>query len=259
MLPFSLERFHVKQEIPGELVEVFEAQLASWNIFLELERLEALALYVEELAAYERANVVGTREVGRLWLDHVLDSLSCLLYEPLKEASSLVDVGSGGGLPGIPLHLAVGFQRVCLLESTGKKTEFLDHVSSRLKLAEVEVANYRAEELGRDSGYRESFEAATVRAVAPLEVISEYCMPLLAPGGAMTAMKGRIEAEERRAGERGAKMLGGELAEVIRVPFTPELEQKERHLVVVKKLRTTPERYPRQPGTPKKSPLGSEK
>lgn len=246
----------MKRCVSEELEGFLQGQLSAWGVVLRQERLEALGLYARELAAYEKANVTGTRDIGRLWLDHVLDSLSCLLYEPLGRAASLVDVGSGGGLPGLPLHLAVGFGRVCLLEATGKKVEFLRYVSSRLALRGVEIVNRRAEEAGQSPYYRGRFEAATVRAVAPLDVISEYCVPLLAPGGAMIAMKGRLGPEELEAGERGARELGGEVAEVIRVRFSPELEQKERRLVVIKKLDPTPKRYPRKPGTPKKHPLG---
>lgn len=247
----------MKRSIPENPTEVFRGQLESWGIDVGQKGLEKLASYAEELAVYDKANVVGTREIGELWLDHVLDSLSCLLYGPLEEAASLVDVGTGGGMPGIPLHLTVGFQRACLLESTGKKAEFLRYVSSRLAIEALEIANHRAEEVAHSPDFRARFEAATVRAVAPLDVISEYCVPLLSPGGTMVAMKGRIDSDELRDGERAASLLGGEIEAVIRVPYSPEMQTKERHLVIVKKVRPTPDRYPRNPGTPRKSPLGS--
>lgn len=237
-------------------MEIFERQLELWGVELGREELARLERYTGELATYERANVIGTRETNRVWLDHVLDSLSCLLYEPLRRMSSLIDVGSGGGLPGIPLHLAVGFQRVCLVESTGKKAEFLRHVSEQMLLGAVEIASRRAEELGRLPEYRDRFEAATARAIAPLDVVYEYSLPLLEPGGVLVAMKGRADTEEHRAGERGAEMLGGEIREIIRVPFVPGMEHKERHLVVIEKMRSTPKPFPRKTGIPRKYPLG---
>jgi 16S rRNA (guanine527-N7)-methyltransferase len=161
-------------------------------------------------------------------------------------------------MPGIPLHLIQSFQSTCLVEATGKKADFLRHVSNRLGLDGLVVANYRAEDLARNTGYRESFDAVTVRAVASFDVISEYCLPFLAPGGCMIAMKGRVDHDERRAGERAAEMLGGELEAVIRVPFIQEIEQKERHLIVLRKVDPTPESYPRGIGVPRKSPLGTE-
>lgn len=253
----STRKFHVKQGISEELARVLENQLAMWGIQLEREVLGALSLYVWELASYKKANVIGTQDIDELWLGHVIDSLSCLMYPPLREVSSLVDVGTGGGLPGIPLHLVVGFDRACVLESTAKKAEFIHQVSSSLAVVGLEVANCRAEELGKRLNYRASFEASTVRAVAQLDVISEYCLPLLAPGGTMVAMKGRIDAGELEAGKRALNLLGGELEAVIRVPCAPEIKSKDRHLVIIKKVQPTPDRYPRKPGIPRKRPLGA--
>ncbi|WP_053058031.1 16S rRNA (guanine(527)-N(7))-methyltransferase RsmG [Rubrobacter aplysinae] len=247
----------MKQELGERAVGVFEEQLAQWGVTLGQSEIEALTRYSQELATYEKANVVGTGELERIWLDHVLDSLSCLLYRPLTTLSSLIDVGSGGGMPGIPLHLALDLHRTCLLESTGKKAEFLRHVSESLSLEGVEVANVRAEEFGLRPGRRDSYEAATVRAVDSLSVISEYCLPFLEPGGAMVAMKGPLGAEERTAGERAAQVLAGELEAVIRVPFSADREHKERHLMIVRKTGPTPESYPRPTGTPHKRPLYS--
>lgn len=248
----------MKPVISSEGLRAFEKQLLFWEISLRGPALEALGLYVSELATYKKANVVGTKDAERLWLGQVLDSLSCLLCPSLSQASSLVDVGSGGGMPGIPLHLVQRFQSICLVESTGKKADFLRHISSRLGLDDLAVANYRAEDLARKAGYRGFFEAVTVRAVASLDVISEYCLPFLAPDGRMIAMKGRVDHDELKAGERAAEMLGGELEAVIRVPFIQEIEQKERHLIVLRKTGPTPDFYPRGVGVPRKSPLGTE-
>lgn len=254
----SHRRFHVKLGVSSKGLRIFEEQLLFWEIYLGSAEIEGLGLYAAELAAYERANVVGTRDIERLWLEQILDSLSCLLCPSLSQASSLVDVGSGGGMPGIPLHLIERFQSTCLVEATGKKADFLRHASGRLRLDGLAVANYRAEDLARKPDYREAFEAVTVRAVAPLNVISEYCLPFLAPGGRMIAMKGRVDNDERKTGERAAKVLGGELETVIRVPFIQEIEQKERHLIVLRKVGHTPNLYPRSTGVPRKSPLGAE-
>jgi 16S rRNA (guanine527-N7)-methyltransferase len=248
----------VKLDVSPESLRTFKKQLLFWEISLGELELEALGLYASELATYEKANVVGTRDIESLWLEQILDSLSCLLCASLSEASSLADIGSGGGMPGIPLHLVQRFQSTCLVEATGKKADFLRHVSGRLGLDGLAVANYRAEDLARKSGYRGYFEAVTVRAVAPLDVISEYCLPFLVPGGFMIAMKGQVDNDELKAGERAAKMLGGELEAVIRVPFIQEIEQKERHLIVLRKVGPTPDFYPRGVGIPRKSPLGTE-
>lgn len=247
----------MKLDLDKESTRVFERQLSLWEVTLGADRTKSLEAYARELGAYDKSNVVGTRDLNRLWFDHILDSLSCLLCKPISRASSLIDIGSGGGVPGVPLHLAISPARTCLLESTGKKAEFLRYVSSRIPLDGLEVAGVRAEELGHSLKYRDSFEAATVRAVASLPVISEYCLPFLGSGGVMVAMKGPLEAKELDAGQKAAEALGGALEQVIQVPFSEEIEYKDRNLVVVRKTRPTPERYPRAAGTPRKKPLGS--
>lgn len=227
-----------------------------WGVSLRDDQWEKLEAYAGVLSSYERANVVGTRESDRLWVEHLLDSLSCLLHTPLWKARSLIDVGSGGGLPGIPLHVALGLQRLCLLESTGKKVEFLGHAVHELGLEGVEAVNGRAEEIARGSGYRGEFDAVTVRAVAPLDVILEYGLPFLREGGDFLAMKGALKNEEIRSGERAAAALGGELKEVMQVSFSEKVGHKERRLVIVRKTGETPQDYPRRVGTPAKAPLG---
>lgn len=235
-----------------------DEQLDLWGVSLDFEQRELLRIYAEMLASYELANVVGTRDAGRLWIEHFLDSLSCLLCEEVGRAKSLIDVGSGAGLPGIPLHVACNFQRLCLLDSTSKKAGFVKYVLERLGIAGAEVVEMRAEDAGGQASHRESFEVSTARAVASLAVVSEYCLPFVAVGGTFVAMKGGLSAEELATGERAAKKLGGEVEEVLRVPFVESVEQKERRLVVVRKVHETPRAYPRKVGSPKKEPLGGE-
>lgn len=219
-------------------------------------QMDLLGVYAETLASYEKANVVGTRDVQRLWQEHLLDSLSCLLCDSVREGETLIDVGSGAGLPGIPLHAALSFRRLCLLEATSKKAEFMRHALEGLGLSNAEVVDARAEDTAIDSSYREAFEVATARALAPLAVISEYCLPFVERGGVFVAMKGDVAGEELASGEAAAKELGGEIEEILRVPFVHGMEQKGRSLVVVRKVRETPGAYPRKVGIPKKEPLG---
>lgn len=238
-------------------MSVVEEQLDLWEVNLGSRQREMLGIYAETLASYELANVVGTRDIERLWVDHLLDSLSCLICEGVGGARSLIDVGSGAGLPGIPLHIALNFGRLCLLESTSKKVDFMTHALQELGVSGVQIVDSRAEDAGREEFYRESFEVATARAVAPLAVVSEYCLPFVEVGGVFVAMKGSISGEEMAGGKAAVKRLGGELEEVLRVPFVQGVEQKERRLVAVRKVRETPGAYPRRVGVPKKDPLGA--
>src|SRR5215208_7252742 len=116
-----------------------EAQAAAWGVRLDNGRLDRLLKYARLLASYEKANVIGTRDLDRILLDHVLDSLSCFLHQPLWEARRLADVGSGGGLPGIPISIVRPNLRTTLIESTGKKADFLRHAAEQLALRNLEV------------------------------------------------------------------------------------------------------------------------
>jgi 16S rRNA (guanine527-N7)-methyltransferase len=212
--------------------------------------------YAQTLASYDRANVIGTRDLDGIVVSHVLDSLSCFLYEPLFRAEGLVDVGSGGGLPGIPISIVRPDLRTTLIESIGKKAAFLRYAAERLGLDGVMVANGRAEDLGRAAEHRGEHDIATCRAVARLSVVAEYCVPLLRIGGCVLSMKGKLEPEELEEGRAAAGALGAKLVEVRRVPMLEEVGQKERNLVVIQKIRETPARYPRRAGVVARKPLG---
>lgn len=232
------------------------SQARAWGIRVSEDQRRVLCDYAQILADYKKANVIGTRVLEEILVDHILDSLSCLMFRPLSEAESLVDVGSGGGLPGVPIKILRPETRTVLLESTGKKAGFLSHAVEELRLDGVEVLGERAEDVGVSRKYRGKFDVATVRAVSRLDVNCEYCVPFLKEGGYMISMKSSIDKAEISAGENAARLLGAEVSEIIPVPFLPELPDKERNLVVVRKHGPTPDLYPREKGTPKKKPLG---
>lgn len=238
--------------------EAFRAQLGAWGVFLPAGAEDRLYEYAGLLSSYRRANVIGTRDLDRVILDHVLDSLSCLLFSPTARASRLADVGSGGGLPGIPLAIVLPEVPFTLFEATGKKAQFLRHAVESLGLTEVNVVNARVEEAAWDLALRASYELCTVRAVARLSVLAEYCLPLLKVGGHLLAMKGDLPEEEYQEGERAASVLGGRVLQTVEVPLLAGLEQKARRLVVLEKTSETSDLYPRRVGLPTGSPLGEE-
>lgn len=233
-----------------------ERQARAWGLSLDRSAIGSLVDYAERLGSYREANIVGVKELSRLLLDHVLDSLSCLLCEPVRGAQSLVDVGAGGGMPGIPLKIVRPDMGLALVEATGKKARFLKQVVGELSLSGVEVVNGRAEAVGREAAYRERYEVATARALAPLSVLAEYCLPLVKEGGHLVAMKAAPDNRELEEGRKSAGLLGAEVSEVLKVEFLRELPEKQRHLVVMTKTSETPAEYPRRPGVPKKNPLG---
>lgn len=209
------------------------------------------------LASYDKANVIGTKDLDQIILSHVLDSLSCFLYEPLFHQGRIADVGSGGGLPGIPIKIMKPDLTTTLVESTGKKARFLQYVVDALSLDGIEVANSRAEDIARMRAHRGTYDVATSRAVARLSVVAEYSVPLLKVGGCAISMKSRLEPEELSEGGRAVEALGARVAEIIRVPMLPEIGEKERNLVILEKTRETPAQYPRRSGTAAKKPLGA--
>ncbi len=238
-------------------LDLFRAQLSAWGVAVGAREIEDLAAFARMLTGYTRANVIGTKDYDRVLLDHVLDSLSCLLFAPARNASDIADVGSGGGLPGVPLKIVLPAARLTLFESTGKKADFLRSTVGGLRLEGIEVVGARVEEAGRGEARRARYDLCTARAVARISVVAEYCVPLLRVGGHVISMKGHPGSEEMEEGRKAAELLGAEVREVTKVPILPEIGDKERRLIVLEKVRPTPDSYPRKPGTPAKSPLGS--
>src|SRR5918992_3498930 len=205
--------FHVKRSM--DALGLIEAQAAAWGLRMCHDRRGHLQEYARLLASYDLANVIGTRDVNKILIDHVLDSLSCFLHEALFSAGRLADVGSGGGLPGIPIKIMRPDLATTLVESTGKKARFLHHAVDGLSLRGVEVANTRVEDLGRTPAHRGAYDVVTCRAVARLSVAAEYCVPLLKTGGCAIAMKGRLEPEELAEGNGALDALGAKVAETM--------------------------------------------
>jgi 16S rRNA (guanine527-N7)-methyltransferase len=239
--------------------EVFERQLSSWGLDIDAGARRLLVDYAHILSDYDKANVIGTREPGEILHRHILDSLSCLLFAPLRAARKVADIGSGGGLPGIPLAAVLPSTEVTLIESVGKKVDFLRYVIGELRLGNVRVVNSRIEEAAREEEHRGAYDVCAVRALARLSVVAEYSLPLLRRGGYVISMKAREDEDEKAEGERASAILGGRLCEEIAVSQVSGLEQRDRRLVVLEKIGETPRLYPRKTGTPAKAPLGKEK
>ena len=175
---------------------------------------------------------------------------SLVLLEHLGEAHRLVDVGSGGGLPGLALKIARPELAVTLIEADQAKGAFLVHACARLDLDGVEVLARRAEEVGQDGRYRESFDVAVARAVAPLPVLVELCLPLVRVGGRLLAQK--THKEPITPAERAIEVLGGSRA---KIEQARSAVRRTGTLVIVEKVRPTPAPYPRRPGLARRRPL----
>jgi 16S rRNA (guanine527-N7)-methyltransferase len=178
----------------------------------------------------------------------IADSL--VLLQHLGEGEKLVDVGSGGGLPGLPLKIARPSLSITLVEADQAKAAFLVRACATLGLRDVEVLARRAEEVGRDPLYRESFDVAVARALAPMPVLVELCLPLVRVGGRLLAQK--TETEDVDGAARAIDTLGGALN---RVAGAPSAARSSGTVVIVDKIRPTPAEFPRRPGVPSRRPL----
>jgi 16S rRNA (guanine527-N7)-methyltransferase len=194
--------------------------------------------------------IIQPQEVA---VKHFIDSLFAYEEEYFPLAARVCDVGTGAGFPGLPLKIYRPDLRMTLLDSTAKKLAFLDRLLGILKISGAETLHSRAEDAGRVAGRRESYDLALARAVAPLNVLCEYCLPLVKPGGLFIALKAR-QTETELSGARAAlRILGGEVAALkpVRLPALAD----ERVVVYIRKLRPTAVNYPRKAGLPEKKPL----
>jgi 16S rRNA (guanine527-N7)-methyltransferase len=225
------------------------------NLELTPAQLAAFQAYADELRAWnEKFNLTAITHPQDIQVKHFLDSLSAFKVLPPGGARlSVIDVGTGAGFPGLPLKIVCPNLQLTLLEATGKKARFCEHVAQKLKLGGVTVVNARAEEIGLKPEHRERYDWAVARAVAEMPVLAEYLLPLVKRGGCALAQKGPDAPAETYAASRAIQKLGGELEQIVEVELPGVAEP--RYLVVLRKVAATPSRYPRRPGMPAKSPL----
>jgi 16S rRNA (guanine527-N7)-methyltransferase len=216
---------------------------------------QAFQTYFQELVAWNaRFNLTAITDREGVQIRHFLDSLSCLLAIGSDvQGKGLIDIGSGAGFPGLPLKIVCPSFHLTLLEATGKKVNFLQHLVASLKLPHVTVIHARAEQIGQDPRNREAYDWVIARAVAAMPTLIEYLLPLCHLGGRCLAQKGEKAAAEVSLAEPAILLLGGRLNRLVPVEL-PGLAET-RHLVVIDKVARTPPKYPRRPGMPAKSPL----
>jgi 16S rRNA (guanine527-N7)-methyltransferase len=217
------------------------------------EAQRATITLVLELLERERASVSSVTEPDRAWRVHVADSLTGLEFEGLAEARRIADIGSGAGFPGLVLAVALPGAQVDLIESVGRKCDFIDRAISVAGIENARVINARSEQLAAAEG-RESYAAVTARAVGRLSTLAELASPLLEEGGVLVAWKGKRDPEEEAQLSRAADKLAMQPEEICHVgPFAGS---EHRHLHLVRKLGSTPKNLPRRPGIAKKRPYG---
>lgn len=227
----------------------FLEHAAALGIAFEPGDLDRLGVFLDLLLeANTRFNLTTVTDPAEAWIRHILDSLSLLSVIASAEPKTIMDVGSGGGLPGIPLAIVLPDVQFTLLEATGKKATFLQEVVYEMGLTNVQVVNDRAETLGCDrEHHREKYDMVTSRAVGRLAVLLELTSPFARAGGHVVAIKGEKAHEEVEEAKGALHRLHCQVVETIRTATNT--------IVVIEKLRPTPKMYPRRPGEPKRVPL----
>jgi 16S rRNA (guanine527-N7)-methyltransferase len=222
------------------------------DILLSSEQLSSFEEYYSILLDWNsRVNLTSITEPNDVVNKHFIDSLLLSKAIDIPLSAKLADVGTGAGFPGVPLKILRPDIQITLIDSLGKRTKFLEYLTSSLKI-DANILNIRGEEAGRISKLRESFDLSVSRAVAKLSIISEYCIPLIKKGGVFAAMKGPSVAEELNT--NAPELLGCNPPEIKKFTL-PDNEKSERTILLFIKSRKTPETYPRSNSKILKSPL----
>ncbi len=224
------------------------------GIELTNQQVEQFGLYYQTLVKWnKKTNITRITEGRDIIIDHFLDSIGPVMALDISERTRLCDVGSGAGFPGTPLKIVLPQVQLTLIDSKQKSTIFLKKLIKELNLKDVHIYTGRAEELGREVEHREKYDVVLSRAVAPLQILVELCIPFVSVGGYFIAYKGKKVREEVKKAEKAVNILGGKKSSVkyLKVPFS----EKKRYIVLIKKEIATPIKYPRRPGIPKKKPL----
>ncbi|WP_323703552.1 16S rRNA (guanine(527)-N(7))-methyltransferase RsmG [Mammaliicoccus sp. Dog046] len=233
--------------------QTFINSLKESNITLTDQQLKQFEIYFEMLVEWnEKINLTAVTEKEEVYLKHFFDSVTPAFYIDFTKIESICDVGAGAGFPSIPLKILYPHLQITIVDSLNKRIKFLNELASALNIDQVNFVHDRAETFGKNEA-RESFDLVTARAVARLSVLSELCIPLVKKGGQFVALKGSQGNEELEDAQFAISVLGGQVKDV--VEFTLPLEESVRQIITIDKLRQTPKKYPRKPGTPNKEPL----
>lgn len=211
--------------------EIYRTHLLKWNEFVNLTRI------VEKDDVYKK---------------HFLDSLSVFLSQKIKKNSSILDIGTGAGFPGLPMKIFDSSLRVTLMDALKKRVDFLDFLSHELSV-KVECVHGRAEDFGQDPKYRENYDIVVSRAVSNLSILLEYTVPFVKKGGYFIALKGKNYQDEISSAKNALQQLGVCIERVM--PVNIPKTNTEHQLIIIKKDKSTSKMYPRRAGMPSKNPL----
>lgn len=232
----------------------FDEELGNIGITLTDRQKDQFERYYEMLVEWNKVmNLTGITDYDEVNLKHFTDSLTLVRDINMDEITTMIDIGTGAGFPGMPIKIAFPHIKVVLLDSLNKRIKFLNAVIEELELEEIKTLHGRAEDFARKEEYREKFDLCASRAVANLSTLSEYCIPFIKTGGRFISYKSGESTEEIENSRKAVNILGGKIENVDK--FILADSDIRRALVVIRKERNTPKRYPRKAGIPGKEPL----
>lgn len=248
--------FHVKHEkelIMDKLIEILKSGAEKLGVSLDSEALKRFETFTQELLEWNKVmNLTAITNPEDIAVKHYIDSLAIFKYVDFPQSAAFADVGCGAGFPGIPMKIARPDLKLTCMDSLGKRVKFLAQLMEKLKF-DADCVHIRAEDAGMKPPHREAYDFATARAVAQLRVLAEYCLPLVKVGGAFIAMKGGDAKEEISQAKSAVKLLGGEIENVFEYNL-PDTDM-ERTIIVIRKTKKTPGKFPRSNAKIAKSPL----
>lgn len=234
--------------------KALEEYLEKQGITLSEKQERQFYRYFELLVETNKSvNLTAITEFDEVGEKHFLDSIAPVAFIDFKKHDTLIDIGTGAGFPGVPLKILFPHLNVVLADSLNKRVVFLDSLIKELELTDIRAVHGRAEELARNSEYREHFDICVSRAVSRLSSLSELCLPFVKSGGCFISYKSKEVDEELKEAEHAIKLLGGDVGEVIKISIGTSLLQ--RSFPVINKIHTTPKAYPRKNGMPQKKPI----
>ena len=234
-----------------EFNEKLKERAKKINIFLTDEQIEKFYIYKNLILEWnEKINLTAIKDDEEFINKHFIDSLSISKY--IDESKKIIDIGTGAGFPGIPVKI-VKENKIVLFYSLNKRLKILDDIINKLRLTGIKTLHGRAEETFSNVRYREKFDIATSRAVANLNVLVEYMLPAVKVNGICICMKaGNVETELKEA-RKAIEILGGKVEKIENI-ILPDTDI-ERAIIIIRKVKQTPKKYPRKPGTPSKEPI----
>lgn len=233
-------------------LDLLREKAAEYGISLDEKALERFDIYAKLLVEWnEKINLTAITEPEEIVIKHFLDCLTVFSKVEIKEGAKIIDVGTGAGFPGLVMLIARPDLKITLMDSLNKRLNVIKDILDKLELS-ADVVHSRAEDGGQNKAYREKYDFSTARAVSNLRDLSEYCLPFVKVGGSFIAMKAAKAEEEIAAAQKAIKTLGGTVAE----KHTFELEDAgERNIILIKKISSTPAKFPRPSAKIAKNPL----